>query len=683
MMPSMVFAGLNIVTATASPSDVNFMPSAWPPAPDFPICISTEGEITARYGDNEWDLTPWAGFVLKLNFGESKRKRSGDISPENSEIFKRIVAFWIYGPNPCREIRTLVGHYENFRQIFTYCTKNNLLATDLYRFPKVIESFSKVVWPSQARRLIVLLHTLWEQREHSGVYILDAKGIAELQSKIPAHEKSQTAYIPPRIWLYQLSRLRDFLEDFRNNLGALEACAEYCLQAYALNAGSLRASCSQQLTKYNLPFVSLNNPALKSKLFSGHKFGPFYITAENFGILDLLEKWCGDVRHNGATILSQYFSMASNIGKAYLLNFTLMRIDETSSLRSDCLVIEKDKITKEDIYLLRGSTNKTIEDDEAYWITSPSSNLAIEVMNSVSKFRTRCASFNSNISLTEEDKQNPFLALRAYEPWRRSTRFDTTPDIRCHELHYSMFLSRYPRLFDTNELKIQEGDLVGALLITPTLSPAKYAVGKIWPLAWHQLRRTGAVNMSASGIVSDPSVQYQLKHASRAMTRYYGNGYYHLNANLNQEAQAEYIRAMYESVARSFSALNTSTFVSPHGEKRKDQILNLVSVKDHNKLVKAAKDGAIGYREILLGACANPMPCPYGGIDYVGRCGGGDGKPPCLDLLIDKGKKQQILKLREVLQKRSRDAEDGSPFHISINYQLQAVESVLDVIKNS
>lgn len=77
------------------------------------------------------------------------------------------------------------------------------------------------------------------------------------------------------------------------------------------------------------------------------------------------------------------------------------------------------------------------------------------------------------------------------------------------------------------------------------------------------------------------------------------------------------------------------------------------------------------------------VPCPYGGIDYVGRCGGGDGKPPCLDLLIDKGKKQQILKLRDVLQKRSRDAEDGSPFHISINYQLQAVESVLDVIKNS
>ncbi|WP_218171291.1 hypothetical protein [Pseudomonas gingeri] len=681
-MPSMVFAGLNIVTATVSPGDVNFMPSAWPPAPDFPICISAEGEITARYGDNEWDLTPWAGFVLKLNFGESKRKNFGNISPENSEIFKRIIAFWIYGPNPCREIRTLQSQYENLRQVFTHCTKNNIVASDLYRFPKVIESFSKVIWPSQAGRLIVLLHTLWERREHSGVYILDDKGIAELQSKIPVHEKSQTAYIPPRIWLYQLSRLRDFLEDFRSNLDALEACAEYCLQAYAISAGSVEAACSL-LTKHNRPFISVNNPTRNDKLSGAHGFGPFYITAENFGISDLLEKWCGDVRHNGVTILSQYFSMATQIGKAYLLNFTLMRIDETSSLRSDCLVIEKDKITKEDIYLLRASTSKTVEDDEACWITSPSSKVAIEVMNSVSKFRTRCASFNSEISLTEEDRQNPFLELRAYEPWRRSTRFDTTPDVRRNELHYGMFPTRYPRLFDEGELQIQEGDLMGALLITPTLSPAKYAVGKTWPLAWHQLRRTGAVNMSASGIVSDPSVQYQLKHASRAMTRYYGNGYYHLNANLNQEAQAEYIRAMYESVARSFSALNTSTFVSPHGEKRKDQILHLVSVNDHIKLVKAAKSGAIGYREILLGACANPTPCPYGGIDYVGRCGGGDGKPACLDLLIDKGKKQQILKLRDILQKRLRDADEGSPLHTSIKYQLQAIESVLDAIKNS
>ena len=683
MTPSALFAGLNIGTAYSSPGDPNFIPDAWPPTPEFPICLTPDGTVIARFGHDEWDLSPWAGHILKLNFGKSKRKNSGHVDPENSQIHKLVIAFWLFGPNPCREIRTLANQYENIKQVFRHCTSNGIVASDLHKFPKVIESLGRALWPSQSDRLVVLLHDLWDNREAAGFYILDAAGIAMLRSFIPSHEKSQTAYIPPRIWLYQIKRLRVFLDEFIEHQEALMACAEYCLQAYATNSGSLQTACSTQLSDASKPFGSKLYTQRHGNRFKVIRLGEFAVTAETFGIFTLLKKWCGDVHQLGIASLSQYFSMATRIGKAYILNFTLMRIDEAFSLRSDCFKTERDKITNEDIYLLKGGTTKTVEDDAAYWITSPSSEIAVNVMRAISKFRTKCASLNCNVSLTAEDIANPYLDIRPYEPWRRQARFDSDPDVRANEINYRSFMDRHPQLFDKDELRIQEIDLSGALLVTPSLDPDKFCLGAPWPIAWHQLRRTGAVNMAASGLVGDSSVQYQLKHASRAMARYYGSGFYHLEAGLNHEARAEYVRTMYEMVARNFSALISSDFASPHGEKRKEQIVQLVGSNDHTRLVSAAKSGSIVYREILLGACANPKPCPYRGIDYVGRCGGGDGNPACVDLLIDKTKNKNIEKLKAILLKRLKETAENSPLYQSLKFQLAAVENTLNVIHTS
>lgn len=671
MTPKGIYTGLNIGTANASPGDQNFLPSFWPPVPDFPICIAQDGTVTARFGDDEWDLTPWAGSVLKLNFGKSKRRDGGYIDSENSEIFRILVAFWLYGPNPCKEIRTLKVQYEHCRAIFVHCSEKKILASELYRFPKVIESLAPKISPSQSHRVIALLHNLWEGRETSGVYILDTEGISALLSQLPAHKKSQTAYIPPRIWLYQLSRLRSFLDDFHSHRDAIQNCAEYCLQTYAESAGGLKLACSLQLKKSLRPFISVSDRG---------RSGAFYQTAEDFGIAGILEKWAGDIRHHGVTLLSQYFTMATQVAKAYILNFTLMRIDEAPNLRSDCLKVEVDPVSGDNIYLLKGATSKTVEDDEACWISAPSSELAISVMRIVSAFRIKCAKLNRAITLSDEDLTNPYLELRPYEPWRRQARFDTNPDVRSATLNYREFLPKYPKLFDARELIIREEDIQDAVLVTPTLDSNKYVVGEPWPLAWHQLRRTGAVNMSASGIVGDASIQYQLKHVSRAMSRYYGSGYYHLDSNLNQDAQTEYIRARYEMVARKFSLLIAENFVSPHGAKRKEQITQLVSENDHKQLLSAAKNGTIIYREIILGACASPKPCPYGGFDYVAKCGGGDDSPPCRDLLIDVARRSQISKLGDLLRQRLRTVASDTPLHQSITYQLQAVENTIHAI---
>ena len=247
-----------------------------------------------------------------------------------------------------------------------------------------------------------------------------------------------------------------------------------------------------------------------------------------------------------------------------------------------------------------------------------------------------------------------------------------------------MAKNMWPKLFDGKELTITEADLEMANRMTFGLDPEKFAVGKVWPLAWHQLRRTGAVNMLASGLVTEASLQYQLKHASRAMSQYYGKNYYRLKEPLNDEARAYYLREMYQSMVREFKALQSDQYVSPHGEKRKQQILSEISEKDHEQLLKAAKAGRISYRQTFLGGCANSgPPCPLGGISNISSCMGFGGNTPCASALLDKSKLPMIKQLKNVIAIQIFDAAPDSPLYESLQAQLESAERAIHVIESN
>jgi hypothetical protein len=237
----------------------------------------------------------------------------------------------------------------------------------------------------------------------------------------------------------------------------------------------------------------------------------------------------------------------------------------------------------------------------------------------------------------------------------------------------------YPNLFDPEQLRITPEDLEVARRITPTLDPEKFAVGKVWPLAWHQLRRTGAVNMAASGRVSDVSLQYQLKHASRAMSLYYAHGY--SRVKLDPRTRNEYVKTMYEFLSTQLAEAASDRWVSPHGEKRKAQILQMVTVKEKKQLARAAKAGNISFRETVLGACTRSGSCPYGGIDNLVRCGGADGHPACADALYDRAKLPALKELRETIRAQQADAPAESPRRDSLTSQVRALENAINALE--
>src|SRR5690606_16123319 len=95
--------------------------------------------------------------------------------------------------------------------------------------------------------------------------------------------------------------------------------------------------------------------------------------------------------------------------------------------------------------------------------------------------------------------------------------------------------------------------------------------GKPWRFTWHQLRRTGAVNVLASGDVSDSSLQFELKHLSRMMSLYYGRG--NSSLQLSDKARELLVSTQYETMGRALIDVQSNRFISPYGDEQKARLL--------------------------------------------------------------------------------------------------------------
>lgn len=670
--------GLQIQSPTVKTDAENFRPSSWPPPKDFPVIINAKGNVVSRYGDIRWDLSPWAEYTLTIHFGDGPGQGKR-VSHQNALILRQIVAWWLWGPGAVRSASSLVHKFEAIKPLFVACTDKGVLASELYKFPIIIKEAASY-FSYRGTRVISYLNALSFAKDKLGLTILDQEGMRIFSEALPDENETQTAYIPLRLWNYQVNRLRECLDDFLSHKDAIEACYIFCLEAYATNAGGSLSIAFGGLG-FNTPF---NVARALGKQKSGKVFyGSFEETAKRYKIDELLHKWCVIGDKLELRNLSSYLSLLNSVGLAYILNFSLMRVSEGGKLRADCYEVETDSIG-ENIHLLKGVTTKTVADDDARWIVSPTVKLAIDAMTSVARMRLQAAVENPNIELSEDEIANPVLQSLPYEPWSARTPSSKGSKKFKKIRTYADIWNIWPKLFDTRQMTITEADFELANRMTFGLDPEKFSVGNVWPISWHQLRRTGAVNMLASGLVNEASLQYQLKHASRAMSQYYGKNYYRLAEPLNEEARGYYLREMYLTMVREFKSLQADHYVSPHGDNRKSQILHEITEKDHAQLVKAAKAGSISYRETFLGGCANSgPPCPLGGISNISSCMGFGTKKPCASAILDKGKLPKIQALKDVISVQLINATEGSPMHESLQAQLESAERAINVIESN
>lgn len=659
------------------PQAQNFKPPSWPPEDNWPISVDANGRAISRFSDHTWDLSPWHGSSLSLTFNDGPKLRSTQvrIDADNAQLLRIIAANFLYGIDAVAKPRTLKASVNALKPLFALCTDHGITAADLYRHPRVVDEFVASQRAKKgSERILTELHRLWYQRNAIGFVVLNEDALRKLASAVSRRESTQYAYIPPRIWTYQNLRLRECLDDFIHHQSQIEACFDFCMKAYFQNASST-AMVFKGLPGQWTPFMHKN----RHRMISGKAFyGRFRLTAERFNIANLLDKWVDFGDKKGIQAFSTYLSLISFVGAAYIVNFSLMRREEGGDLRANCLTIERD-VMGQDVHLISAGTTKTQEDEDARWIVSESAIRAIKAMRGVTSLRISAAQRNRSIAMTDEELSNPLLQTRAYEPWAGLRHYKGVEKKQAQS--FSLLLDAYPKLLDPDVLRITEADLTIAREINDQLPAHAFAAGQIWPLGWHQLRRTGAVNMMSSGLVTESDLCYQLKHLNRLMSRYYANNHRHLKAALNKQAAGAYVAEIYEALARKAATILSPDHLSPHGEKRKLQLLELIELKTHVQLVKQAQAGKLNYHETFLGGCSKPgTPCPLGGVSNISSCLGFGSGMACEWVTVDRNKRPVIAQLVGMLTNQVKPENEGSMLNQSLKAQIESATRALEVI---
>jgi hypothetical protein len=674
--------GLGIEAAFIGQKSRCLRPPSWPPPKDW-VCIEDkDGNAVSCYGAHFWDFTPWHGKVLTFDFGDGPRKhgRTPVISPANAELLRQLVVWRAWGPRAAATVRTLISFAKPFRQIIQVCSENNILASNLWRYPVVIDQVAKILAPSVFNTVVAELERLRDARNFLGFELLDAAGIQRLKAAQPDHHIEQTEYIPPRIWSYVVTRVAECINDYCANQEQIEAAFAFCVKAYEEN-GAIEYRKRTGRTNRN-PFQVA--PKGVNGKFSGVTYhGPFAQTAQRFGIEDVLKRWSGNLYHKqGIRGLTNYFRAIQYAALVDIMAFSLMRSDEAASICLNCLVWHEDSVFGR-IPLIQAETTKTDPDDKALWITSPSVEPAIHALQSIAKMRLSCVG-----RWSEED--NPALITGALEPWGKCTKSAKQSGVNPHITSLGEVVRTFPLLFDLLKLTITEEDLKVAKAVCPSLNAEQFQVGKPWHLAWHQFRRTGAVNMFASGEISDSSIQLQMKHLTRWQPLYYGRG--NTALHLNDSARVLLVNAQYEAMGRQLAEVHTDRFVSPYGSEHKSKLLasangcepvNLISEGDAQHYEKAARKHLTNFRLTALGGCMKNGQCDGDCVSSVGDCAGGEGESPCINVLFDRNRAEANQKRLDGVVKQLEMAPPDTPRYRHLEQEKRGLENYFAYIRRA
>lgn len=626
--------GLGIKTSSVGPTARSYRPPSWPPPKDWVCVEDKDGNPVSTYGDRSWNMTPWVGKTTNFDFGDGPKLHAASpvIDPPNAEILRQLVTYRCWGPRAAPAVQTLIGYAKIYRRIIQICSKNQILASDLSRYPAVIDQVAQKLPPSTYNVIVADLERLRDARDFLGFELLDAAGIQRLKAAQPDHQPEQTEYIPPRLWNYVVNRVAACTQDYLAHQAQIEDCFAFCVNAYAQNdAVAYRAKTGKAHAN---PFQK--PPPRNTGLRTGVSYlGSFADTAQRFGIKALLERWVGGI--TSVQAFTTYLRVVQYASLTDIAAFTLMRIEEATSVRWNCWMWENDPVFGR-ISLIQAETTKTDPDDRGLWITSPSVESSVKIIQSIAKMRL------SSVGQWAEES-NPALMTAALEPWGCGRSSAKQAGVKPSHLGLGEVVRSFPKLFDRAELTITADDLKIAKAVCPSLNAERFQVGKPWPLAWHQFRRTGAVNMFASGVISDSSMELQMKHLTRWQPLYYGRG--NTALHLNDSARVLLVNAQYEAMGRHLAEVHTDRFVSPYGEDHKAKLLapanggepvNLISEGDAQHYEKAARKHQMNFRATVLGGCMKNGQCDGDCVSSVGDCAGGDGEAPCINVLFDRSR---------------------------------------------
>jgi integrase len=590
---------------------------------DLPVTFDAAGGVKSRYGFPSWDLSSQSTdgtTAITLHF-----YTSGDNDP-HPDLTHRIreqqkALLWLHmDAGKTRAPQTLSK--ANYA-LTTWCENAAARGADLFTL------LSHRDWIAEGARAMnttylylspALLKTLSRHRQQLGVPALQLKAITGvLSDEISTRpESQQTPLIPSRVYCAILGGLGERMILIEQELDVL-------LEAYTRDREATR-NCPNGYTAGQRDYFRAQ------------------VLADLFDRLKALGYEAGP----GKSLYRFIEGRVASHQLALMLEvtaFTGMRFGEVSILPLEDVLVEFEFMgsTHHEIHGSTHKLNRGVKRSTS-WITSHQGMRAVRLAQRIGRV------IHEQYDTPAKTGQTALLFPSSSNPYKKIARSGA--------LH-----TKIGELRETLCPKIEAADIeeLDRLELARGWDRSDIAVGKRWPLAFHQLRRSLAVYAHRSGMVSLPALKSQLQHITEEMTGYYGDGFCRAvnlvfdKTHFSHEWNAAKAESSYFGYA--FGVLFSDEDLLGQGVQR---MASAVESRSRQESLHLFEQGKLAYQETPLGGCVSTEPCkiePLEPIPYDCL------ESNCVNLVVFSKRLEHVIKFQEVAVATLARDDAGSVEH--------------------
>lgn len=546
------------------------------------VSRALSGDVASRFADDTWDLSHMATdgtttqTLLFYKAGEPAVSEAALLIRQQQKAL-----MWLHmDAGKIRAWNTLKN--TNFA-LTQWCAWAEDKGVDLFTLlsdPQAVAEHCQALNKSYLNLTPPAIQTLWRHRKELGARMdIQLQELREVikQESSSREEPRQTPLIPSRVYLAILVALD-------REMDRMEAELDTLLAAYATERTVSRET-PQGLTAKQ----RATHRAKQLKGVDG--------VAQDMAALGYNPKNDGSLDHFIAGRINQH-----------QMTLMLTLVAYTGMRKSEVLILPLENCLKDFEFLgsthyeVQGSTHKLNQGvkREAGWVTSHQGVRAIRLAQRIGRVMLQ---FHDTPA---KEGQQALLFASTGSPYRKKTAasFDRTlteaRERLCPEINDQ-------DMVELDRLEMERGWAKDGI-----------EVGKRWPLAMHQLRRSLAVYAHRSGMVSLPALKAQLQHITQEMSAYYASNF---SAATNLVFNAKHIatewgaaKAESSYFAYALGLLFADDELLGQGVTRMSDV---VERRTREETLTLFAQGKVAYRETVLGGCISTEACKTDPLDPI------------------------------------------------------------------
>lgn len=614
-----------------------------PPA-DFIVSRKRDGSVASYYKDLQWN---WAAYTtngrpLKFDFsswirGSLNEKRHAIIEEMRWLMF---IIIWIKNGLPLSP-NTLGTRFSLIRNLAKFADKFKHTISDILCVERVQAKFIAAYSGNALTELPRLLQVIFEAGENiTGLKVCKATLLRNMQALAKRGQNDdltrQFAPLPTKIYSALIKNLLKELSDFEvvadNFLDLVSECVAKPGLGYSVE------SQKHFFNEISVPFRTKDALPTLSVLLCERNLEHY------FEAKSLLKSVRG---------LGEGLSDIQLICKLIIHTFSGIRDDEARTMPYACL---ETFITQNKTHsLLNGRTFKPQggRAKRVRWVTSKEGARAVRMAQRIAKVIYKSLGDVPSSKLSKENDY-PLFVSTGYLPFAASKPFSATAKYASGVLELTTKNGKFIKKFLS--IRITDEDIAELELIDPHRawrSEVEFAVGAIWPLSTHQLRRSLALYASSSGLVSLPTLRFQLKHITEEMASYYAAGSANAKNIIAGDIHhfgVEYQNTQPESQALSYISnvlLSDSRLFGAHGiwveNRQRSKNGGVLTLANRDDTMRRFKKGEMAFRATPLGGCTTLTACDKKAMRSTIAC------LDCNRAVIKLHKLQRVVRAQETL----------------------------------